>query len=247
MILCDFFVINILVLSIVRYLQELVGQEILFRDSFDLLLLFWLLVLGQGVWDMIDSQVFKEFKMEVEFIIRFFLMFMFFLVDDYIFNVDQKFLVEEKVLVLYLNIFFESFIKFLQEQCMVCEVGLYYVLYIIKQRNKNVFFCLLLGLVEIFGDLVFGDIFFYLFMGSFVLLVDEFVFEDFCSSFFDGFFFIVFLRKENVYWYVLWFFIYLYFRVVLFKLEVLQKVLEFIGQSGEVVKEFYFQFGEKLE
>lgn len=33
------------------------------QDSPDLLLLLRLLALGQGAWDMIDSQVFKEPKM----------------------------------------------------------------------------------------------------------------------------------------------------------------------------------------
>ncbi|MBW02313.1 Negative elongation factor B, partial [Eschrichtius robustus] len=63
MILCDPFAINTLSLSTVRHLQELVGQELLPRDSPDLLLLLRLLALGQGAWDMIDSQVFKEPKM----------------------------------------------------------------------------------------------------------------------------------------------------------------------------------------
>uniref|UniRef100_A0A8I5T6A8 Negative elongation factor complex member B n=1 Tax=Pongo abelii TaxID=9601 RepID=A0A8I5T6A8_PONAB len=63
MILCDPFAINTLALSTVRHLQELVSQETLPRDSPDLLLLLRLLALGQGAWDMIDSQVFKEPKM----------------------------------------------------------------------------------------------------------------------------------------------------------------------------------------
>ncbi|KAK2120811.1 hypothetical protein P7K49_002197, partial [Saguinus oedipus] len=93
-------------------------------DSPDLLLLLRLLALGQGAWDMIDSQVFKEPKMEVELITRFLPMLMSFLVDDYTFNVDQKLPAEEKA-----------------------PVGLYYVLHITKQRNKNALLRLLPGLV----------------------------------------------------------------------------------------------------
>ncbi|MXQ97888.1 hypothetical protein E5288_WYG003995 [Bos mutus] len=187
MILCDPFAINTLSLSTVRHLQELVGQEVLPRDSPDLLLLLRLLALGQGAWDMIDSQVFKEPKMEVELVTRFLPMLMSFVVDDHTFNVDQKLPAEEKAPVTYPNTLPESFTKFLQEQRMACEVGLYYVLHITKQRNKNALLRLLPGLVETFGDLAFGDIFLHLLTGSLALLADEFALEDFCSSLFDGF------------------------------------------------------------
>lgn len=137
MILCDPFAINTLSLSTIRHLQELVSQETLPRDSPDLLLLLRLLALGQGAWDLIDSQVFKEPKMEAELITKFLPMLMSLVVDDFTFNVDQKLPAEEKASVTYPNTLPESFTKFLQEQRMACEVGLYYVLHITKQRNKN--------------------------------------------------------------------------------------------------------------
>ncbi|PNJ09707.1 NELFB isoform 2, partial [Pongo abelii] len=247
MILCDPFAINTLALSTVRHLQELVSQETLPRDSPDLLLLLRLLALGQGAWDMIDSQVFKEPKMEVELITRFLPMLMSFLVDDYTFNVDQKLPAEEKAPVSYPNTLPESFTKFLQEQRMACEVGLYYVLHITKQRNKNALLRLLPGLVETFGDLAFGDIFLHLLTGNLALLADEFALEDFCSSLFDGFFLTASPRKENVHRHALRLLIHLHPRVAPSKLEALQKALEPTGQSGESVKELYSQLGEKLE
>ncbi|XP_069396830.1 negative elongation factor B [Delphinus delphis] len=146
MILCDPFAINTLSLSTVRHLQELVGQELLPRDSPDLLLLLRLLALGQGAWDMIDSQVFKEPKMEVELVTRFLPTLMSFVVDDHAFNVDQKLPAEEKAPVSYPSALPETFTKFLQEQRVACEVGLYYVLHITKQRNKNALLRLLPGL-----------------------------------------------------------------------------------------------------
>ncbi|XP_055397768.1 negative elongation factor B [Bubalus kerabau] len=247
MILCDPFAINTLSLSTVRHLQELVGQEVLPRDSPDLLLLLRLLALGQGAWDMIDSQVFKEPKMEAELVTRFLPMLMSFVVDDHTFNVDQKLPAEEKAPVTYPNTLPESFTKFLQEQRMACEVGLYYVLHITKQRNKNALLRLLPGLVETFGDLAFGDIFLHLLTGSLALLADEFALEDFCSSLFDGFLLTASPRKESVQRHVLRLLLHLHHRVAPSKLEALQKALEPTGQSGEAVKELYSQLGEKLE
>nr|XP_058927776.1 negative elongation factor B isoform X1 [Kogia breviceps] len=247
MILCDPFAINTLSLSTVRHLQELVGQELLPRDSPDLLLLLRLLALGQGAWDMIDSQVFKEPRMEVELVTRFLPTLMSFVVDDHTFNVDQKLPAEEKAPVAYPSALPESFTKFLQEQRMACEVGLYYVLHITKQRNKNALLRLLPGLVETFSDLAFGDIFLHLLTGNLALLADEFALEDFCSSLFDGFLLTASPRKENVQRHVLRLLLHLHHRVAPSKLEALQKALEPTGQSGEAVKELYSQLGEKLE
>lgn len=39
-------------------------------------------------------------------------------------------------------------VRFLQEQRMACEVGLYYVLHVAKQRNRNALLRLLPGLGE---------------------------------------------------------------------------------------------------
>uniref|UniRef100_A0A7N9D426 Negative elongation factor complex member B n=1 Tax=Macaca fascicularis TaxID=9541 RepID=A0A7N9D426_MACFA len=237
MILCDPFAINTLALSTVRHLQELVGQETLPRDSPDLLLLLRLLALGQGAWDMIDSQVFKEPKMEVELITRFLPMLMSFLVDDYTFNVDQKLPAEEKAPVSYPNTLPESFTKFLQEQRMACEVGLYYVLHITKQRNKNLAALLQVSpVLETFGDLAFGDIFLHLLTGSLALLADEFALEDFCSSLLMT----AGPAHPNVHRLAASLLIHLHPRVAPSKLEALQKALEPTGQVG-AVKELYSQ------
>jgi negative elongation factor B len=115
-------------------------------------------------------------------------MLMSFVVDHYTFNTDQKLPAKEKAPVTYPNTLPESFTKFLQEQCMACEVGLYYVPHITKQRNKNAFLHLLPGLMETFGDLAFSVIFLHLLTGSLALLANRFALEDFCSSLFDGFF-----------------------------------------------------------
>ncbi|XP_076985812.1 negative elongation factor B [Tamandua tetradactyla] len=247
MILCDPFAINTLALSTIRHLQGLVGQETLPRDSPDLLLLLRMLGLGQSAWDMIDSQVFREPRMEVELVTRFLPTLMSFVVDDHTFNVDQKLPAEEKAPVTYPNTLPESFTKFLQEQRMACEVGLYYVLHITKQRNKNALLRLLPSLVETCGDLAFSDIFLHLLTGSLALLADEFALEDFCTSLFDGFLLTASPRKESVHRHVLRLLIHLHHRVAPSKLEALQKALEPTGQSGEAVKELYSQLGEKLE
>ncbi|KAF1416236.1 Negative elongation factor B, partial [Spheniscus humboldti] len=247
MILCDPFAINTLALSTIRHLQDLVGQDTLPRESPDLLLLLRMLSLGQGAWDMIDSQVFKEPKMEAELITKFLPMLMSFVVDDHTFNVDQKLPSEEKGPIPYPSTIPEAFTKFLQENRIACEIGLYYILHITKQRNKNAFLRLLPALVETFSDLAFSDIFLHLLTGNLTLLGDEFALEEFCTSLFDGFFLTACSRKENVHRHVLRLLLHLHHKVAPAKLESLQKTLEPTKQSGEAVKELYNQLTEKLE
>ncbi|XP_053138615.1 negative elongation factor B isoform X2 [Hemicordylus capensis] len=247
MILCDPFAINTLALSTIRHLQELVGQDMLPRESPDLLLLLRMLSLGQGAWDMIDSQIFKEPKMEVDLITKFLPVLMSFVVDDYTFTVDQKLPSEDKGPAPYPSAIPEMFPKFLQEHRIACEIGLYYMLHITKQRNKNAFLRLLPALAETFNDLAFSDIFLHLLTGNLTLLADEFAQEDFCGSLFDSFFLAACSRKENVHRHVLRLLLHLHHKVAPAKLEALQKSLEPTKQSGEAVKELYSQLGEKLE
>ncbi|XP_029468517.1 negative elongation factor B [Rhinatrema bivittatum] len=247
MILCDSFAINTLALSTIRNLQELISQEALPRDSTDLLLLLRMLSLGQGAWDMIDSQVFREPKMEPELITRFLPLLLSFVVDDYTFTVDQKLPSEEKAVVSYPNILPEVFTKFLQENRVACEVGLYYVLHITKQRNKNALLRLLPALVETFNDSAFTDIFLHLLTSNLTLLSDEFGLEEFCSALFDGFFLASSAKKENVHRHVLRLLLHLHHKVAPAKLEALQKALEPTKTSSEAVRDLYNQLNEKLQ
>uniref|UniRef100_A0A8C9L8T6 Negative elongation factor B n=1 Tax=Pavo cristatus TaxID=9049 RepID=A0A8C9L8T6_PAVCR len=228
-------------------LSEMRVQALNPKESPDLLLLLRMLSLGQGAWDMIDSQVFKEPKMEAELITKFLPMLMSFVVDDHTFNVDQKLPSEEKGLIPYPSTIPEPFTKFLQENRIACEIGLYYILHITKQRNKNAFLRLLPALVETFSDLAFSDIFLHLLTGNLTLLGDEFAVEEFCTGLFDGFFLTACSRKENVHRHVLRLLLHLHHKVAPAKLESLQKALEPTKQSGEAVKELHNQLTEKLE
>uniref|UniRef100_A0A8C9F9H0 Negative elongation factor B n=1 Tax=Pavo cristatus TaxID=9049 RepID=A0A8C9F9H0_PAVCR len=204
----------------------------------DLLLLLRMLSLGQGAWDMIDSQVFKEPKMEAELITKFLPMLMSFVVDDHTFNVDQKLPSEEKGLIPYPSTIPEPFTKF-QQGSLLCNPGLARVC-----KSQSLSLCCV---VETFSDLAFSDIFLHLLTGNLTLLGDEFAVEEFCTGLFDGFFLTACSRKENVHRHVLRLLLHLHHKVAPAKLESLQKALEPTKQSGEAVKELHNQLTEKLE
>ncbi|XP_039598570.1 negative elongation factor B isoform X2 [Polypterus senegalus] len=246
MILCDPFATNTLVLSTIRNLQDLVSQEALPRDSPDLLLLLRMLSLGQGAWDMIDSQVFKEPRLEPELVTKFLPTLLSFVVDDYTFTVDQKLLVEEKIPVTYPSALPEYFTKFLQDSRVACEMGLYYVLHVTKQRNKNALQRLLPALVETHNDQAFGDVFLHLFTGTLTLLAEEFGSEDFCSAVFDGFF-LTTCSRENVHRHVLRLLLQIHPKVLPTRLETLVKSLEPSKQASDAVRELHTQLVDKLD
>lgn len=247
MILCDPFACNTLVLSTVRNLQELLSQDALPRDSPDLMLLLRMLSLGQGAWDMIDSQVFKEPRLELEVVTRFLPAMLSVHVDDYTFTVEQKLPSEEKTSLSYPTALPDNFNKYLHENRVACEMGLYYALHIAKQRNKNALQRLLPALVETHNEMAFGDIFLHLLTGHLTLLSDEFGTEEFCSAVFDGFLLASFSSKENVHRHTLRLLLHLHHKVLPSCLETLLKSLEPPKQSSDQVKELYTQLTEKLE
>uniref|UniRef100_A0AAY4EKM6 Negative elongation factor B n=1 Tax=Denticeps clupeoides TaxID=299321 RepID=A0AAY4EKM6_9TELE len=233
MILCDPFASNTLVLSTVRNLQELLSQDALPRDSTDLLLLLRMLSLGQGAWDMIDSQVFKEPRLV-------------WCCDSFP-ACHDKLPSEEKTSVTYPTTLPDTFTKFLQENRVACEMGLYYVLHIAKQRNKNALQRMLPALVETHNDMGFGDIFLHLLTGHLTLLSDEFGTDEFCATVFDSFLLTSCSSKENVHRHTLRLLNHLHQKVLPSYMETLMKTLEPPKQSSEPVKELYTQLVEKLE
>ncbi|XP_061836474.1 negative elongation factor B [Nerophis lumbriciformis] len=247
MILCDPFASNTLVLSIMRNLQELLSQDALPRDSPDLMLLLRMLSLGQGAWDMIDSQVFKEPRLDLELMTRFLPAMMSVVVDDHTFSVEQKLPNDEKSSLAYPTSLPDAFIRYMQDNRVACEMGLYYVLHIAKLRNKNALQRLLPALVDTYNDMAFGDIFLHLLTGHLTLLSDEFGGEEFCSVVFDGFLLTSFSSKENVHRHTLRMLLHLHHKVLPSYLETLKKTLEPPKQSGEPVKELHSQLTDKMD
>ncbi|XP_014826483.1 PREDICTED: negative elongation factor B [Poecilia mexicana] len=247
MILCDPFACNTLVLSIIRNVQELLSQDALPRDSPDLLLLLRMLSLGQGAWDMIDSQVFKEPRLDLEVVTRFLPAMMSVVVDDHTFIVEQKLPSEEKSSLTYPTSLPDAFIRYLQDNRVACEMGLYYVLHIAKLRNRNALQRLLPALVETYNDMAFSDIFLHLLTAHLTLLSDEFGSEEFCSVVFDSFLLTSFSSKENVHRHILRMLLHLHHKVLPSYLETLMQTLEPPKQCSEPLKELHSQLTEKLE
>ncbi|XP_030579671.1 negative elongation factor B isoform X2 [Archocentrus centrarchus] len=228
-------------------ISEICSVDPCHKDSPDLMLLLRMLSLGQGAWDMIDSQVFKEPRWDLEVVTRFLPAMMSVVVDDHTFTVEQKLPSEEKSSMSYPTTLPDSFNRYLQENRVASEMGLYYVLHIAKLRNKNALQRLLPALMDTYNDMAFGDIFLHLLTGHLTLLSDEFGSEEFCSVVFDGFLLTSFSSKENVHRHTLRMLLHLHHKVLPSYMETLMKTLEPPKQCSEPLKELYSQLTEKLE
>lgn len=71
MILFDPFAVNTMLWSIMKVLQDLTNHETLPRDSAELVLLIRMLALGKSAWDIINKQVFKEPRIDLDIVTRF--------------------------------------------------------------------------------------------------------------------------------------------------------------------------------
>merc|ERR1719433_709066 len=96
MTLCDPFAINFLSTSGMKLVNHCVTQEGLPRDQPVLLLLLRMLALGLGAWEMIDSQDFREPRLEPPLVLQFLPAMMSLIVDDQVRALNAKFPLEER-------------------------------------------------------------------------------------------------------------------------------------------------------
>ena len=96
MTLCDPFAINFLSTSAMKLVNICVEKEHLPRDQPVLILLLRMLALGLGAWEMIESQDFREPRLELPLVLQFLPAMMSLIVDDQVRSLNAKFPVEER-------------------------------------------------------------------------------------------------------------------------------------------------------
>ncbi|XP_039248129.2 negative elongation factor B-like [Styela clava] len=166
MILFDPFAVNTMLWSIMKVLQDLTTHETLPRDSAELVLLIRMLALGQSAWEIINKQVFKEPRIDLDVVTRFMPALLSIGVCNTISNIVKKTddfkksgmqhneqqqdsstsETEDK------KNFDDStsvqvLITFLQQEPLSCQICMWYILYLVKYRRKT----LLLKILSILG------------------------------------------------------------------------------------------------
>ncbi|XP_071948538.1 negative elongation factor B-like [Antedon mediterranea] len=243
MILCDPYAIHTIANSTIRTMLSSIASDTIPRASPNLALLMRMLTLGVKAWNMIDSQVFKEPKMEHDVILKFLPCIMSLIVDDQTRSLNKK--LNETETDPSLKLLPEIIKKTTKKDRVAATVCLYYVQYIARQKNRDALLRILPFLILFDGSCAYQDTFLHAFVAKIIPMVDEFASDDFNTTIFDKFL----MKKknhENVSRHAMRLLTYIHHKLPTTKLEKLMKDLEPLPKSGQITKDMYSTLQEKI-
>ncbi|KAI5734808.1 hypothetical protein M8J77_010660 [Diaphorina citri] len=249
MTLCDPYAINFLATSAMKILHYLINNEALPRENTVLVLLLRMLALGLSAWVMIDTQEFKEPKLDSQVVTKFVPALMSLMVDDQVRALNSKMPPDEResaiTIIEHSGPVPDAVQAYVQESSVACIISMYYTLHTARSRDR-------VGLMRVLGvlatsesDRAFDDPFLHFLVSLLIHLADEFSTEDFCTVIFDEFFYAG-LTRENVMRHVMKLLWYVYHKLPSSRLNTLMKVLQPTSQHTEVLHTLYDSLQEKI-
>ncbi|XP_060596929.1 negative elongation factor B-like [Ruditapes philippinarum] len=243
MILCDPYALNTVALSIMKALQQCINNDVLPRESTDIILLLRMLGLGLGAWDMIDSQVFKEPKLEPVLITKFLPTLAGTVVDDQIRPVVARLSDEAQPVQRPPS---QLFLIFIKESEVAAMMALYYTLQVCKNRDK-VAICQMLPCLTICqSERHFDDTFLHSLVSYLISMAEEFTNDDFHEVVFNQFFKSG-MSKHNVLRHMLRLVYYVHPRIPQEKLTVLMEALKPNQGHSDIINTTYNALVDKIE
>ncbi|CAG0883204.1 unnamed protein product [Darwinula stevensoni] len=201
MVLCDPYSIHFLCTSSLKIIHHCINNEQLPRDNLILILLLRILAIGLQAWDMIDSQMFREPKLDVHVVTKFLPALMSLIVDDQVRALNSRLPPDEResaiTIIEHSGPAPDAYAAYIQDNGVSAELGMYYTLQVAKQKDR-------VGLMNTLGALstsaagrAYEDTFLHSLVALLIPMAEEFAAEDFCTAVFDEFF-CTNLGKENV-------------------------------------------------
>ncbi|XP_033331868.1 negative elongation factor B [Megalopta genalis] len=257
MTLCDPYAVNFLASSAIKIALHLINGEALPRENAVLVLLLRMLALGLSAWQMIDSQDFKEPKLDSQVVTKFLPALMSLMVDDQIRQLNCKLPPDER----------ESAIAIIEhsgpppDACqayaqlsgVAAVLSMYYALHVgggggVGRARGDA-----RGLMRVLATLpncqaqrAFEDPFLHTLVSLLILnMADEFSNESFCTVIFDEFF-LAGLARDNVTRHLLKLLWYIYPKLPPTRLHTLMKALQPTSQHNEAVHNLYEALREKI-
>ncbi|XKL59665.1 hypothetical protein PGB90_000681 [Kerria lacca] len=250
MILCDPYAINFLATSAMKILHHLINNESLPRDNTILTLLLRMLALGLSAWFMIDSQEFKEPKLDSQVVTKFMPALMSLMVDDQVRTLNSKMPPDEResaiTIIEHSGPIPDAVQAYIQESSVASIIAIYYTLHTAKMKDRVGLMRILGSLSNCDSDRAFEDPFLHSLVSLFIQQGDEFSAEDFCTVVFDEFFYPG-LARENVTRHVLKLLWYIHPKLPLSRLNTLVKMLQPTYQHNEAVHSLYELLREKID
>ncbi|XP_013392917.1 negative elongation factor B [Lingula anatina] len=242
MILCDPFATNTVSLSILKHLISASNTESLPRNNEDILLLLRMLVLGIGSWEMIDSQVFKEPKLDVNIVTRFLPGIVSMLVDDNIRSICAK--IPDEKLEETRNPP-EQYIRFIRNSEVASIIALHHALHAMKQKDKVTLMRVLPELSSCENERAYDDTMMHSLVSYLILMAEEFSQEDFCMAVFDELM-LPSISKESALRHTLRLVWYVHHRLPPHRLEALMTAMKPSTEHSEAVHTTFQLLSDKI-
>ncbi|KAK4020803.1 LOW QUALITY PROTEIN: negative elongation factor B [Daphnia magna] len=250
MMLCDPYAVHFLATSSLKILHNLVVSESLPREHHILLLLLRMLSLGLSAWQMIDSQEFREPRLDSQVVTKFLPALMSLIVDDQVRSLNAKLPSDERESALTVIEHSgpppDAFQAYISESSVPCVLAMYYTLQVARSRDKVALTRVLGTLAVGHGERSFEDPFLHTLVAHLIPMQDEFVNEMFCTVVFDEFFFTS-IGKENVVRHLTKLVWYIHHKLPAARLNTLMKALQPNSQSPEVMHQVYKQLEQRIE
>ncbi|XP_071156567.1 negative elongation factor B-like [Mytilus edulis] len=243
MILCDPYALNTIALSMMKTLHHCVNNDILPRDNMDVVLLTRMMALGLGAWDMIDSQLFREPKLDVNIIIKFLSMITSMMVEDQMRSLTGR-PVEEYVH--NLKIPADNFILYIKDNSIASMIAMYYTLQVSRNRDKVAVLQILPSLVHSENDRAYEDTFLHCLIAYLLSMGDDFSYDDFCVCVLDDFL-LPSISKENVLRHLLRLVWYIHHKLPGARLEALLEGIAPNNEHSEAVHTMYALLVDKVK
>lgn len=230
MILCDPQSIQTISSSLLKSLQNCVNSETLPRNSEDVLLLLRMLSMGLRAWQMIDSQIFKEPKLDTDLVIKFLPGIIGIMVEDQLASLSLKAVELDPV--------HNYVIKTSKADNIAATVVVHYALTVTKQGCVASVIRILPLLAKCDVDTVYSDLSLHELVSYLANMADSFSSQDLCCAVFDKFF-MPYLSRENVIRHLLRLLRWIYQKVDGFTVNrVIKSLKSYIPTNGPLQKTF---------
>ncbi|KAL3269512.1 hypothetical protein HHI36_008578 [Cryptolaemus montrouzieri] len=249
MTLCDPYAVNFLANSAIKIFQHLIHNEGMSRDNPVLILLLRMLSLGLSAWQMIDSQEFREPKLDGQIVTKFVPALMSLMVDDQVRNLSTKLPPDEReaaiTVIEHSGPLPDAVEAYLQDSAAASILAMYYTLHVAKIKDRVALLRILPVLANCKDDKAFDDPFLHSLVSLLIHNIEEFQAEDFCTALFDEFFFAG-LSRDNVNRHVLKLLWYIHHKLPATRLDTLLKALQPTHQHSDKVHALFKLLKEKI-
>ncbi|XP_053212674.1 negative elongation factor B-like [Panonychus citri] len=250
MTLCDPYAVNFLANKAIKIANNLINNESLARENTVLTLILRMLNLGLHSWDILNSQVYREPKLDVDLVTRFLPVLMSLIVDDQVRAVNSKLPPDDRESAL--TIIEHSgpppdlYQKFITDDRLATELAIYYTLQVLRQKDRTAVVRVLGCLSNCHDNRISDDRILHSLVSFLIPMADEFSLEDFCTVVFDEIF-LSNLDQLNVPYHLIKLMHHVYNHLPVHRLDLLIKTLTACPIENDKAKEMLIELEKKVE